>query len=328
MDGGMMIMKELKCSMKQQEPILVAIRCTVYNHAPYLRDCLNGFVMQKTNFRFVAVVHDDCSTDNSVAIIREYAEKYPDIIKPIYETENQWSKHDGSLGRIMNAAIDATGAKYIAFCEGDDYWIDPYKLQKQVDILEADETLMMCCTNCSVVDNLGRTIHPVRPEPVVKDNKEGRCTLRDFFNDNHQYPTASVLYRNTHVEEVRAKHAHTANAFLGDWTMWICLLIYGDMYYLDEITCAYRINPTSVTHTVNRVARAKANREICIKVADILPNEYKDIAEDLRNTDWVWISLIFAYKAEKRYWGMIGALFMSLFKCPRSLWNTWKRRKK
>ena len=115
---------------------LVAIKCLVFNHEPYLRDCLNGFVMQLTDFPFVAIVHDDASTDHSADIIREYAAKYPDIIFPIYETENQYSKSDGSLGRIMNAAVDATGAKYIAMCEGDDYWTDPRKLQKQVAFLE------------------------------------------------------------------------------------------------------------------------------------------------------------------------------------------------
>ena len=122
--------------MKQDKP-LVAIHCLVYNHEPYLRDCLEGFVMQQTNFPFVAIVHDDASTDSSAAIIREYEEKYPDIIKPIYETENQYSKRNGSLGRIMNAAIDATGAKYVAMCEGDDYWTDPLKLQKQLQPLLA-----------------------------------------------------------------------------------------------------------------------------------------------------------------------------------------------
>ena len=314
--------------MKKEEPILVAIHCLVYNHEPYLRDCFEGFVMHKTNFRFVAIVHDDVSTDGSATIIREYAEKYPDIFLPIYKTENLYSKHDGSLGRIMNAAIDATGAKYVAMCEGDDYWTDPLKLQKQVDILEADETLMACCTACSVVDNHSKIIASVRPEPVVKDNIEGRYTLRDFFHDNHQYPTLSVVYRNAHVDEVRAKHAHTENAFLGDWTLWICLLIYGDMYFLNEVTCAYRINPISVTHTVNRVARAKASRYICKRVADILPEEYADIAEDLRDTRWVWVSLIFAYKAEKRYFGMIGAILAAMVRCPKSLWNTIKRRKK
>ena len=313
--------------MKQEEPILVAIKCLVYNHESYLRECLDGFVMQKTNFRFVAIVHDDCSTDGSAAIMREYAAKYPEIIRPIYETENLWSKKNGALDRAVNEALEATGAKYVAMCEGDDYWTDPMKLQKQIDILETDESLMMCSTACSVVDNHSQTIHPVRPEPVVKDNKEGRYNLRDFFRNNHQYPTLSVVYRNTHVEEVRVKHAHTANAFLGDWTMWICLLIYGDMYFLNEVTCAYRINPTSVTHTVGRVARAKASRNICRNVADILPEEYADIAKDLRDTRWVWISLVFAYKAEKRYWGMIGSLIMACFACPGSLCHMFKNRK-
>lgn len=125
--------------------ILVAIHCFVYNHEPYLRDCFEGFVMQQTNFPFVAIVHDDASTDGSAAIIREYEEKYPHIFKPIYETENQYSKRDGSLDRIMNAAIDATGAKYVAMCEGDDYWTDPLKLQKQVDFMEANPEYVLCC---------------------------------------------------------------------------------------------------------------------------------------------------------------------------------------
>ena len=114
----------------------VAINCLVYNHEPYLRECLEGFVMQQTDFPFVAIVHDDASTDHSADIIREYAAKYPDIIHPIYETENQYSKKNGSLTKIMDTAIEATGAPYIAMCEGDDYWIDPHKLQKQVDYLD------------------------------------------------------------------------------------------------------------------------------------------------------------------------------------------------
>lgn len=311
--------------MNIEQPILVAIHCLVYNHEPYLRDCFEGFVKQETNFRFVAIVHDDCSTDGSAAIIREYAETYPEIIKPIYEIENQWRKHDNSLERIMNDAIDLTEAKYVAMCEGDDYWTDPLKLQKQVDILEADETLMMCCTTCSVVDNHSQIIASVRQEPVVKDNKEGRYTIRDFFTDNHQYPTMSVVFRNTHKDEVRAKFEHTQNKWLGDWTLWICLLIYGDMYFLNEVTCAYRVNPTSVTHTYNRVGRAKAHRDICRKVADVLPDKYADMAANLRDTRWVWIALIFAYKAEKRYMGMIGSLMMACITCPKALWETYKR---
>ena len=80
--------------MRENEPLMVTILCLVYNHESYIRQCLEGFVMQKTNFRFEAIVHDDASTDGTAAIIREYAEKYPDIIKPIFETENQYSKGD------------------------------------------------------------------------------------------------------------------------------------------------------------------------------------------------------------------------------------------
>ena len=129
--------------MSEQDTLelMVSIRCFVYNHEPYLRQCLDGFVMQRTNFRFEAIVHDDASTDGSAAIIREYAAKYPDIIKPIYETENQYSKRDGSLRRIMDAHMRG---KYVAYCEGDDYWTDPLKLQKQVDFLETHPDFSLC----------------------------------------------------------------------------------------------------------------------------------------------------------------------------------------
>lgn len=309
--------------MSNNEDVLVSIICEVYNHEPYLRECLEGFVMQQTNFLYEILIHDDASTDGSVAIIREYEQKYPHLFKPIYQKENQYSK---GVSIWRDIQIPRAQGKYIAICEGDDYWTDPLKLQKQVDILEADETLMACCTDCSVVDNHSALLKEKRGG-VVKGDMQGRYNLRDFFRDNHQYPTLSVVYRRAHTREVQQKHAHTINAFLGDWTLWICLLIYGDMYFLDEVTCAYRINPTSVTHTVNRVARAKASRDICAKVADILPDEYADIAKDLRHTDWVWISLIFAYRAEKKYLHMLGAAFMALIKCPRSLWKTWKNRK-
>lgn len=315
---------------KKEEPILVAIHCLVYNHEPYLRDCFEGFVMQKTNFRFVAIVHEDCSTDNSAAIIREYEAKYPDIFRPIYETENQWSKPDGSLGRIMNAAIDATGAKYVAMCEGDDYWTDPYKLQKQVDILEADETLMACCTDCSVVDDRSVILKEKRGR-VVKDDIPGRYNLRDFFRDNHQYPTLSVVYRRTHEQEVCAKCDKTRNPYLGDWTLWIALLCFGDMYYLNEVTCAYRINPTSVTHSkvdARRLGLAKENFKLLPAVASILPDEYQDIKDDLtKNTVWMWFYLANAYRHVHQYFHMIGCLLVCAFKNPQYLYRKILNRK-
>ena len=317
--------------MKDDTKILVVIKCFVFNHEPYLRDCLEGFVIQKTNFRYVAIVHDDCSSDESAAIIREYAEKYPDIIKPIYEEENQYSKHDGSLGRIVNSAVDATNAKYVAMCEGDDYWTDPYKLQKQVDILEADESLMACCTNCSVVDMKGNVLEEKRVQPVVKENKQGRYSLRDFFNQGHQYPTLSVLYRNTHRDEVRQKTATMRNPYMGDWTLWIALLCFGDMYYLDEVTCVYRINPTSLTHDQSkmnqrRLGQAKDNFRLMPLVASCLPDDYQDKKDDLiNNTAWMWYRLAIAYKHVGQYFRMVYALLRCELKDPGFVWREMNR---
>ena len=305
-----------------QPTTLVTIHCLVYNHEPYLRDCLEGFVMLQTDFPCVAIVHDDASTDHSADIIREYAAKYPDIIHPIYETENQWRKADGSLRKIMDTAIEATGAPYIALCEGDDYWTDPLKLQKQVDILEADETLMACCTNCSVVDMKGNVLEEKRVQPVVKENKQGRYSLRDFFDQGHQYPTLSVLYRNTHRDEVRQKTNAMRNPYMGDWTLWIALLCFGDMYYLDEVTCAYRINPTSLTHDQSkmnqrRLGQAKDNFRLMPLVASCLPDDYQDKKDDLiNNTAWMWYRLAIAYKHVGQYFRMVYALLRCELKDP------------
>ena len=301
--------------MKTQKP-LVAIHCLVYNHEPYLRDCLDGFVSQQTTFPFIAVVQDDASTDNSAAILKEYAEKYPEIIKPIYHTENMYSK--GLVEQDINTAIQSTGCKYIALCEGDDYWIDPLKLQKQVDILEADESLIAVFTNYCTVDAKGKII---REQSSYDANPSARYTLRDFFKYTPVYPTASVLYRNIHREEKEAMYEHTKNPFLGDWTLWIILHLFGDFYYLDEVTTAYRVNPTSVSHTVNRVERAKATWTICASVADIIPPEYNDIISHLRDRSWNYINVAHAYRKEHKYFQAMYYLILSTINAPRITWN-------
>lgn len=127
--------------METNKP-LVSICCITYNHAPFIRKAIEGFLMQKTNFPIEILIHDDCSTDGTTEIVREYAEMYPDVIKPLYETENQYPKV-GTAGIDMFNYGRAQG-KYIAYCEGDDYWTDPLKLQKQVDWMEANPEYSVC----------------------------------------------------------------------------------------------------------------------------------------------------------------------------------------
>ena len=130
---------------QNKNEIVVSISCITYNHAPYIRQALDGFIMQQTNFRFEVLIHDDCSTDGTDDIIREYATKYPDIIKPLYEEENQYQNGKPHGSAVWN--FPRAKGKYIAICEGDDYWTDPLKLQKQVDFLESHPDFSMVFAN-------------------------------------------------------------------------------------------------------------------------------------------------------------------------------------
>ena len=210
--------------------LIVTIRCLAYNHASYIRQCLDGFIMQKTNFRFEAIVHDDASTDGTADIIREYAAKYPDIIKPIFQTENQYSKRDGSIRKIMNAH---THGKYIAICEGDDYWIDPYKLQKQIEFLERNWNYSMCFTNAEVKceGNVPKYYTKLYYHLINKEYT-GKEILSKW-----SIPTASICYRN--FKDMRP---FDDRFIYGDIILFLWLSKKGNIYCLNEKTVVYRKN--------------------------------------------------------------------------------------
>ncbi len=219
---------------------VVTIQCLVYNHEPYLRQCLDGFVMQKTNFPYEAIVHDDCSTDQSAAIIREYAEKYPDIIKPIYESENQYSKKDGRLVEIMN---EHTRGRYVAFCEGDDYWTDPYKLQKQVEILEKDDSITMVYTGFNTVD--------FNSKPIIRPNHEyikQHAPSGDIFGvlmERNYVMTLTMCIRR----EILHTDSYLQSPFKYDYTVACDAALHGKVIFLPAETGCYRKNPDSLMNT-------------------------------------------------------------------------------
>ena len=127
---------------------LVSICCLTYNQALFIQKCLDGFLMQKTDFPIEILIHDDCSTDGTTEIIREYEAKYPDLIFPLYEEENQYQQ--GKAAEIDFYNYRRARGKYIAYCEGDDYWTDPLKLQRQVDFMEANPEYSVCFHDCTV----------------------------------------------------------------------------------------------------------------------------------------------------------------------------------
>ena len=225
---------------------LLSIRCLVYNHEPFLRQCLDGFVMQKTNFPFEAIVHDDASTDGSAAIIREYAEKYPDIIKPIYETENQYSKRDGSLTRIMDAAMHPD-SKYVALCEGDDYWTDPNKLQMQVDVMESDSKIGLVYTAADRFDQklgiftllgFGRPV-----ESFDAELRHNECiTLTTCFRKSILYD-----YRRFYAENQLVNQGWK----MGDYPMWLYYCYYSKLKFIPVATGVYRVRENSASHNID-----------------------------------------------------------------------------
>lgn len=330
---------------------LLCVRCYTFNQSRYITDALNGFVMQQTNYPFVCCIVDDASTDGEQDVIKLFVSENFDLqdysiaydkdadygrvtfaqhktnkncfFALVYLNENHYSQRKSKLPYL---AEWVDNCKYIAICEGDDYWTDPLKLQKQTDILEADESLMAVVTNSSIVDKTGSVLK-TKQENVVPGNHEGRYDLRSFMYKVHNYPTATVCYRRTHSEEISKMLQHTANPYLGDWTKWIALHIFGDFFYLDIVTSAYRINPTSVTHTVDRVGRSKANWTICKAVQEVLPDEYDDIRKSLDKKAWMWRDLAFAYRYERRYLSMLWCLLVAFAKNPKEFVADFKSRR-
>lgn len=219
---------------------LVSIQCLVYNHESYLKECLEGFVSQRVNFPFEAIVHDDASTDGSASIIREYAKRYPDIIKPIIECENQYKKKDGSLERTMLAACEG---KYIAICEGDDYWTDPFKLQKEVDLLESDPLISLVYTNFETVDDIGNKIHRGDYE-VHKNRSRTGCVFFELLKGNFVMTLTTCMRR-----EVFESSLYREAPAKFDYAVFLTAASLGTLAYLPEKTACYRQSPNGMMST-------------------------------------------------------------------------------
>lgn len=128
--------------------ILVSIICITYNHEKFIKYAIDGFLMQKTNFKYEILIHDDASTDATQQILKEYQKKFPELIKVIYQKENQFNK--GKSGTVL--LLENAKGKYLAFCEGDDYWVDINKLQKQVDFLKNHANYSAVYHNVKIID--------------------------------------------------------------------------------------------------------------------------------------------------------------------------------
>lgn len=274
--------------------VKVSIYCMTYNHGKYIRDALEGFVMQKTNFRFEVIVHDDASTDGTTDIIREYEEKYPDIIKPIYQTENQYSKNI----RITNTYIyPKLKGKYVAVCEGDDYWIDENKLQIQYDIMEQNPQCSICTHSTRWIDmkvNKTGGFFPNKSynikEGVIDKKLQLEISLFDLFH------LTSCFFRKEYYDKYMLNSPEFAKMFpVGDVPLLLYFAKIGNMFYIDKEMSVYR-RGTEGSWTARVVrnkdkTRALKHNEKCLSAMDLC----KDFFDD-REVDSMFEKAIKMYK--------------------------------
>ncbi|MGM0933368.1 MAG: glycosyltransferase [Bacteroidota bacterium] len=241
-----------KNQTNDEKKLLVSICCLAYNHEKYIRECLDGFLMQKCDFDFEVLIHDDASTDNTPDIIKEYEIRYPNIIKPIYQIENQYSK---GVKISFKFNFPRAGGKYIAMCEGDDYWTDPFKLQKQVDFLKGNQEYSTCFTNAMVIDQNATKIRS-----YIKFNDKKTYPIEDLIMEGGGlFPTATLTFRNS----IKDWPDFTSDYKSGDRVLALFLGEIGPFYYLAETTAVYRSHGGGVFSSIknNKEERIRINRD-------------------------------------------------------------------
>ena len=215
-----------------------------YNHNPYISQAIEGFLLQKTNFKIELIIADDASTDQTQEIIKKYYKSYPDIIKPILREKN--------IGANLNwiDAFKKCSGKYIALCEGDDYWTDPFKLQKQVDFLEENAEYSLCFHNALVKSSANSATYyfNVNKSVFLRTKPNSTREIKGYeILDNWIIPTASVVFRN--VKE--GKFDFFRNSKFGDIFLFLSAVRIGKIYYFEQISSVYRLVPTGLRNAYN-----------------------------------------------------------------------------
>lgn len=214
--------------------VLVSVAMTTYNHEKYIRSALDSVLMQKTDFRYEIVIGEDCSTDNTKAIVEEYARKYPDIIKPIFHEENVGGRRNAY--EVKHRCM----GKYIAYLEGDDYWTDENKLRKQVEFLEANPEYIAVVHRYQVVDAQGKSINK---RSFGDYTGSGDYTIENFMNSELPSQLATYLIRNIYKDnyEKYEEYLLRDNTIQGDIKMTFLLTAQGKIYRMEDKMSAYRL---------------------------------------------------------------------------------------
>ena len=220
---------------------LVSIICTAFNQEKYIDQTLEGFVIQKTTFPFEIIVHDDASTDNTPLRIKAFETRYPHLFVTIFQSENQYSKGDYAIDRIV---YGTARGKYIALCEGDDYWTDPFKLQKQFDFLETNDDYGLVYSKVKIFSQ--------KDNKILKNTYGGPfSSIGDLFISNY-IPTPTVMFKaSLYSDYIKTINPYEQKWLMGDYPLWMYITSVSKVKYLDNTYSVYRLLDDSAAHSTN-----------------------------------------------------------------------------
>ncbi len=244
---------------------VVTIKCITYQHVNFIRDAIEGFLMQETTFPVEILIHDDASTDGTADIVREYQAKYPQLIRTVLQTENQYSQGN-KPGKFLNPLIRG---EFVALCEGDDYWTDPHKLGKQVKLLEEHPEISGVFHWANELLTAGQSAPLLRSSE--KNWLRSRLTVKDVLEDN-VIATCSVVYRKSLRPVLSAEYNKLP---MGDWPLWIHLALKGPLVCVPKRMAVYR-------HHSGGVWSTKSFAKQQVVAAQLFPILWKDLPLHLR----------------------------------------------
>ena len=223
---------------------LVSVCMITYNHEKYIRQAIESVLMQKTDFTIELIIGEDCSTDHTRNIAKEYAKNYPEIIYAQFPRENR-----GMVNNFFTVLQSAKG-KYIAMCEGDDYWTDPYKLQKQVDFLEANPEYGMVSSDINLIDENGETMPD--NNMVLRQRASYKPTV-DFFDllKTNQINTLTVCARADLMKELAVRVQKENLWFIYDYWFWLNISLKSKIRVFDEKMANYRVHSAGISRQKN-----------------------------------------------------------------------------